>query len=542
MAVIQSGLVSQYDWTALIEAMIEIKSRPMLKYQENQNDVQTKLTALQSINTKLLALKDASEAMDTADEFLVKDISSSDTEILKVSASSEAATGAHSIIVNKLAKAAKEIHETGWNDMNTTAVTDGADGVFQYTLGDSDTITIDVPEGTTLSGLRALINNDASNPGVTATVIDDGGDTEQYHLILTSDDTGSSNSITIVDGDPGQLSSFTDIDFGTTQAAQDAEVRVDGYPGSGWITRETNTVSDLIEGVTLTLLAEDPLTPVDVTISNDVDGVITKVNSFVKAYNDVQAEIHGKTMYDVDLKIAGPLLGDSTSRGIQSDIQRLIASVVPGLSSSTVYDSLSRIGIQTSDYGELTVDTATLTDALEDDFEGVGDLFAESWENSPTLAYVSRTSKTQGGEHAVEADWVGGVLQEDSCTINGHPATVDGDYLVGADGYPEEGLRIRCTDPGSDTTVTGTVRLGTGVAVQMSNRLTYITDPQEGPIAWAEDSYEDAIAGFQDRIDEMGKRLVQEEAMLTEKFIALEMLISKITTTTNYFTQWSTTN
>jgi len=545
MAVVQSGLVSNYDWSALIQAMMDVKSRPMLRIQEKQQGFQTKLAALQSINTKLLALKDVVETMDTSDEFLVKSATSSDTDILTVTATSSATTSAHTVIVNQLAQAEKKVH-AGHDDLDTTAInTTGGDRVFAYQLGTGSTISVTVPSGTTLAGLRDLINNDANNPGVTASILNDGEETlTSYHLVLTSDETGSSNGITVddlattLDGTPG-TENFENGSFQTTQSAQDAEIKVDGYPivAGDWIVRETNTISDVIDGVTLTLLAEDPSTTVDVVISDDTEGVTTKVNDFVEAYNELMSEIYTQINYDTDAHISGPLLGDYTVIGIKSDIQQIIASVVPGLASSATFDSLSQIGIESGEYGRLTVDTAKLTDAMEDDFEGVGDLFADSWgSDSNYFNYFSRTWETQGGTYAVEATWSGGTIT--SATIDGHTAIIDGNYIVGAEGYAEEGLRILATDPGPGT-FNGNVRVGTGVAVQASNALTYITDPYEGPVTWSEEFYEDTITDFQGQIDAMQRRLVQVEEQLTAKFVALEMMISQINTTTSYFSAWS---
>ncbi len=541
MSVVQSGLVSNYDWSALIKAMMDVKSKPMLRLQEKQQGFALKLAALQSINTKLLALKDVAETMDTSNEFLVKSATSSDTDILTVTALSSAATGTHTVIVNQLAQAEIEVH-SGWADMDTTSVnSSGGDRQFDYSLGSSGTISVSVADGTTLVGLRDLINNDVNNPGVHATIINDGGAVDPYHLVLTSEETGATNTVVIeatttLDG-AGGTGDFQSTTFTETQAAQDAEFRVDGYPPASWLTRETNTVSDVLEGITLTLLADDPATTVNVTISDDIEGVTAKVNDFVEAYNGLMSEIYSQINYNTDTHVGGPLLGDYTTINIKTDIQQIISSLVPGLDSSAAFDSLSQIGIESGDWGNLSVDSTKFAEALEEDFDGVGDLFADSWgSDSNDFNYFTRTAKTQGGTYAVEATWSGGAIT--SATIDGHTAIIDGNYIVGAEGYAEEGLRVQCTDPG-DGTYNANVRVGTGVAVMASNALTFITDPYEGPVTWSEQFYEDTIADFQSQIDSMQRRLIQEEERLTAKFINLEMMISEINTTTSYFAEWA---
>ena len=543
MGVIQTGLVSKYDWAGLIDALIAVKRRPIDRLEDRVSAHQSELTTWQNVNTKLLGLKSTSESLDTYTDFLVKSASSSDTDILTVSASSQAQEGSHTVEVAQLASAEKEIHGgmAGYDSVVTSGV---GDKQFDYSVGGGATISVTVPDGTTLEGLMDLINNDVDNDDVTASVLNDGSESgTDYHLVLTGNETGSEEYIdieatTTLNGDPGTV----DFQSGTwtqTQAASDSWIKVDGYAPpspSGYIERETNTISDVLDGVTLTLHATSGGSTEDVTISNDLTGTKANIQLFVDSYNEVLSTIDMATSYSADTDIAGPLQGDYAVYDIRQTLQYIISSAIPGVDSNNFYDNLSQVGITTGAGGALTINSTKLDDALEDNFDDVGKLFTEDWgSDNNAISYFTRSTDTQGGNYAVAANFVGGVL--DSGTIGGWNAAVDGNYLIGAEGTAVEGLRLQCTFAGS-ATENANVHIGLGVAAQSVNSLTYITDEYEGPVAWAEDRLNESIADLRVQIVEMEMRLVLVEDGYMRKFNNLELYISQINTQTSFMSSY----
>ena len=543
MGVIQTGLVSKYDWAGLIDALIAVKRRPIDRLEDRVSAHQSELTTWQNVNTKLLGLKSTSESLDTYTDFLVKSASSSDTDILTVSASSQAQEGSHTVEVAQLASAEKEIHGgmAGYDSVVTSGV---GDKQFDYSVGGGATISVTVPDGTTLEGLMDLINNDVDNDDVTASVLNDGSESgTDYHLVLTGNETGSEEYIdieatTTLNGDPGTV----DFQSGTwtqTQAASDSWIKVDGYAPpspSGYIERETNTISDVLDGVTLTLHATSGGSTEDVTISNDLTGTKANIQLFVDSYNEVLSTIDMATSYSADTDIAGPLQGDYAVYDIRQTLQYIISSAIPGVDSNNFYDNLSQVGITTGAGGALTINSTKLDDALEDNFDDVGKLFTEDWgSDNNAISYFTRSTDTQGGNYAVAANFVGGVL--DSGTIGGWNAAVDGNYLIGAEGTAVVGLRLQCTFAGS-ATENANVHIGLGVAAQSVNSLTYITDEYEGPVAWAEDRLNESIADLRVQIVEMEMRLVLVEDGYMRKFNNLELYISQINTQTSFMSSY----
>ena len=337
----------------------------------------------------------------------------------------------------------------------------------------------------------------------------------------------SSSGETVTTGDTFSIDVFNP----TLQSPQDAELKVDNV----YMTRESNTITDVIDGVTITLKSADSTKTVDLVVSDDIDGVKEKINEFVSSYVDLFSAISQYNSYDTETKTAGPLLGDGTLMNIKSRLQQIIYSAIPGLASGASYDSLSQIGIESGSNGLLSVDDDKLTDALTDDFEGVGNLFTLDWSTTNSnIRYFTRTSDTQGGTYSVVANFdAGGTLTDG--TINGHTATVEGDYLVGASDYPEEGLKLKITYAGNSQE-TGDIRLSTGVAVQIDDEIDWITDSQDGLICGAEDGIQDAIDLLQDRIDDMERRLVGVEQNYRNQFNALEILMSQLNAQSNYLT------
>jgi len=151
--------------------------------------------------------------------------------------------------------------------------------------------------------------------------------------------------------------------------ALDAVVYVSGFKH----TSATNTISDAIDGVTITAVKADDDETHTLTISNDTNGTTAKVKKFVDSYNALQAQIAQLRSYEPTTKKAGPLLGDALLRGIETDIRSKLTGAVSGLTGN--YQSLASIGVSTNKDGSMALDSAKLTKALGTDFDGVAKLF-----------------------------------------------------------------------------------------------------------------------------------------------------------------------
>jgi flagellar hook-associated protein 2 len=228
----------------------------------------------------------------------------------------------------------------------------------------------------TLAGIRDAINAAPDNTGVAATIVN--ADAGSY-LILTGEQTGVSNSITVTQtgGDGGLAALEYDPGNGLNAltesiAAQDSRVLIDGFE----VASATNTIAGAVQGVTISLLAAAPGEVLPLEVVNDQQVVRKTVDDFVDSYNQLIDLFGQLTSYDAETQIAGPLLGDATARTIRDQIRRELSTAVTDIEAN--FSSLSDVGIEVQLDGKLQVDDSVLSAVLDDDFSKFGQLFAAS--------------------------------------------------------------------------------------------------------------------------------------------------------------------
>jgi flagellar hook-associated protein 2 len=293
--------------------------------------------------------------------------SSSNTNVLELtSAGTGAVAGSHSITVETLASTSSKY-------ASPVASTDTLAGTLSITVG-GNTVAVPVGSGDTISSFAAAIN--ASGAGVTASVIT-GNLGEQ--LSLTSSTSGAAGTITLDASQLTDATTNTAITFATATPGADATLMVDGIAA----TSSSNTVSTIIPGVTFQLL-DASTTPVQVEITNDVSSVSTAVASLVSDYNAVVTAL-GAQEGNTSAGAASPLYGNPLIATIQNDLSGAI-SANTGSGSSAL--NLSTAGITLNSDGTLTLDSDTLTTALNSNFNGVVGLFQNAGGVGESLATV----------------------------------------------------------------------------------------------------------------------------------------------------------
>lgn len=417
MTISSPGIGSGLDVNGIVAKLMQIESLPLTQLQNKEASYQAKLSAYGTLKSALSSFQSALQGLSDVARFRALKATPTDTTILSAQAGSSATAGTYSIEVTQLAQAQKLV-AVGQAD-TTSVIGTGtltfdfgtiSGGTFDPTTGKytgatftsngsgTKTVTIDSAHSS-LAGIRDAIN--AANIGVTATIVNNGG-TNPYRLVLTSNTTGQKYSMKItVSGDAALANFLTEDPAGTqdlsqTVAAQDAQLKVDGIS----ITRSSNTITDVIQGVTLNLLKTNAGSPTTLTVGNDTAAVQAAVESFVKAYNDINKTLNDLTFYDPNSKKSGPLQGDSTVRMIASEIRDVLSSPITAITGA--YTSLGQIGITTQSDGSLQLDTTQLQSAMASNFKDIAALFAATGSASDSLvSYVSATSKTQPGSYAL---------------------------------------------------------------------------------------------------------------------------------------------
>jgi len=189
------GLLTGIDTAALIEQLMIVNSRRLAIYKVQKMDYEGKTTAINELHTLVSSLNSAVSALSDAEKLEIFTVSSSDSDILTASASSDANSGSHSIEIDQLATGETWIQDTSTFNYETDYVlTDDSDGVFIYSYNNKERTITAVKNETTLEDFVNLINNDEDNPGVAASLLYQGG---KYHLMLSGQETGEDYQISI---------------------------------------------------------------------------------------------------------------------------------------------------------------------------------------------------------------------------------------------------------------------------------------------------------------------------------------------------------
>jgi len=403
MSVSSIGIGSGVLTSDLIDQLAEAERAPTeLRLDRKEEEVQAELSAVGLLRSALTDLRLPARTLSNPDALqeLTADSSSGN---VGVSVSSGAALGQYSVEVTELAQA-HSISTGTFVDKNVTTL---GTGTLSVKVGDvTKNITID-GSNNTLEGIASAINDD-DDLALNASVIDTGSG---FVLVFAAQNSGTENAVEITvtdsDGDSTDALGLSQLSFnGTTShltesvIAKDAEFTVNGIP----ITRQNNTISDVIEGVTFNLSGKTDGSPATVTVSQDSDKVVERIQSFVDAFNEVRTVINELTQFDPDnLGTSGILLGDSTVRAVNNQLRSVLAQVIPGLEGSSIR-SLSEVGISTSkDTGLLSFSDTTFKQKLAESPDDVIALFAEQGRTTDAqVSYQSKTVNTLPGTYDID--------------------------------------------------------------------------------------------------------------------------------------------
>lgn len=424
MAIGSSGL----DVNGIVTQLMTIEQRPLTKLNTQEASYQAKLTAYGTIKGGLSNFQSAVQGLNNAGVYQAVKATASDTTVFSASATSTAVAGTYSLEVSSLTQAQKLVAAgqvsstaaigtgtattltfdfgtisggtlTPFNPVTNTGGTyTGA--TFTGNGGAAKSITID-SSNNSLQGISDAIN--AAGLGVTATIVNDGSGTP-YRLTLSSVNGGASNSlrITATAGGDAAVTSLLAHDPAATQnlsqtvVAQNANFTVNGVA----ITKTSNTISDVIPGVTLNL-SKVTTGPVTLTVAKDSSAISTAISNFAKAYNDLTGTLKKNTAYDPATRQGAILLGDSTVRQIQTQLRNILNSPVVGTTGSI--KTLSDVGVSFQKDGTLSVDTTKLNNAITNNFKDISSLFAAVGTASDSLvSFDKAVSGAKAGTYAVD--------------------------------------------------------------------------------------------------------------------------------------------
>jgi flagellar hook-associated protein 2 len=256
-------------------------------------------------------------------------------------------------------------------------------------------LEVSVEDGDTLEAVRDSIN--AAGSSVTASIINNGNETDPYQLVLSTSDTGTNaaiQSITFDGGDEGLAYDPTPADPGSyngmteTVAAVNAELTVNGID----VTSQSNQVEEAIQGVTLSLAEVGAST---VVVEQDNLAVRNAVNEFVNTYNAYEEAASNLTRFNAETGAAGELLGDSALRSIDG---RLSSALSLSTGAEGTFEALNEIGISLQADGTLELDQERLDEVITGDRQGLVDFFAGQTEDGGFAGSLGQTLSNMLGD------------------------------------------------------------------------------------------------------------------------------------------------
>lgn len=394
-----SGVGSNIDFSLIRDAIVSDRMRPVALLQTKSSNLSSHSSALKQLNGLLANLTSATNALTSKTLGVDRASSSSDSSIVTATTTTAAVPGAIALNIGRMATT---LTQASAGFPSTSAALVGGDpltatATFQLRKGGAATgtaITID-PANNSLAGLRDAIN--AAGAGVTASIVDIGGDGTQNQLVLTSTATGATGRVELVEttatgtGSALALRSLNPpgavADFGLL----DAQLTLNGLS----ITRSTNSISDALTGVTLNLQKVGVAT-IRITQASDIaDGLQT----FVNAYNNVQNFITTQYKQDENGKATGVLADDSTLRLVQRQLRDTLSSV--STTNGGALTKLSDIGLTRTTDDILKLDTTVLNVRLQSSLSDVQSLLsgvpgAKGLFNSINTTYSSLSDNVTG--------------------------------------------------------------------------------------------------------------------------------------------------
>lgn len=359
------GIASGLDTDSIIAQLMSIERRPLTLLQQRESKLNTKLELYQQANTLLSSLKSAVSTIGSASTLESATVESSDEDTISVAATSSPNYGTYTIgSVTSIAQ--QSVDRSAGFGTQDTAIGGAGGSTLTLTVGASS-VTVNSYETKSLIDIRNEIND--ADIGAYASVVDFSGAGTDYRLIVSATTEGTANAVTVTT-DTGSLA-MTNL-----AAASDLVFDFGSGGGAQTITRSSNSVSDLIEGVTLNF-QQTKATATNISITPDVSQNVENVNSFVSSVNELFQFFKDQLTYDPNAETQLPLVGDSTLNMIRTDIRSKLTESLTTLGSSTI-TALSRLGITFDlDSGLMEVDSTRLTEQLTNKPSEVIDFFAE---------------------------------------------------------------------------------------------------------------------------------------------------------------------
>lgn len=515
------GTNSKIDTETLVKAAYEAKRLPAVRLERKieQNDAKAAAYGelrglLGDLKTAVAGLRNPPGAFgarenlfEAKEAYLSSSTLTAPGTLVGVDIEPGAASGSFDLVVERLATAEKRLSASvagsaaklgdAWN--GGTAFS----GELRLGLAGGAERTIAVDGDMTLASLKDAINAVSADTGVKASILKLGdGD---HRLTLTGAETGKAIALANGTGDDvlGRMG------LTTTQTAQGSRVLVDGVA----VERSGNTITDLNDGMTVSLFRAEPGTTVTVGVEPSLAPIKDGITGFVDAYNAIRTFIDRNTALDDNgkAKEGAVLLGDRVLRSLSDSLAGLIGQSVPGTPAGKLA-TLRDIGVSLDENNRLAVDNATLDKKLLADLDGVRGVLEFGFKaSSAEVRVLNRTNALRDTSFslAITANPDGSPA---TATFDGVPAEIVGGRIKGVAGTPYEGLDLAWVGSGPATIA---IEARPGIADRLFNAVDDALNEAGGPLKRAIDdlgglneTYRRQIATIDERAEAVRERLI----------------------------------
>ena len=337
-----------------------IKARISSKIEEKTLSISGYSIAFNSVSE----LRDVVASMDDMRELRATSVVSSASDSIGVkTGSGDAVPGTYDITVQQLAQSQSNMSNA--QSSSSVALNSGTGFSMTITLGAATPVAHEISVvSDTPQGVVDAIN--AADIGVSALLINTSSTGNDWRIVLDGP-SGADNSFAV--------SSDVTLGFGSNalRTAADAIVSMNGITG---ITRSSNTLNDVVPGVTLDLLQADSSKTVSVRVAEDKAPLREAVDGLIAAYNEFNLLLSELASSDSEAsEFSGSLSSDySTVRMLRDRVRDalLADSSTPSGSISALRD----IGVQLGADGKLSLDEEKYSAVVEANFDDVVTMFS----------------------------------------------------------------------------------------------------------------------------------------------------------------------
>ena len=506
---IGSGL----NTSQIVDAIVNAEKVPKERRINNKIEArETQISSFSEIKSNLSSLQSNLSIYDGVNGLSLNKNGTSVTA--SITDKSKAGQFTHEIGVSSLAKA-QTLEFDGFSSASASIGTGSLGFVFGTWSGSAfsangTTGTVNITTGNdTLDGIAASIND--ASIGVSASVVQK---TSTNYALVIKATTGASNAmqITVTEDDISQnLDSISYTAYSGKQvvAGTDASLTIDGIS----VTRASNTITDLVDGITLNLFSTTA-TNETIQATYDVEVALLGAKGFVAELNAVIALMEKHTSRGGDSSEKGSLPGDPLVRSLMDQLKSLMNEPIAGFGESSVY--LASFGVMTSRDGSVSLDETK----FRTEYAADPDAFNAVLNSRVTTGSTFVTGKVTGSNYTAGSY---------PFTVSGNSATIDGSAMTFANSQfsiasgNANGLTIEVAGGGTNTTVFMGQSLLDKVSAFVTDTLAFGNDIDERITNYNQDisEYSTQLSDFQTQIDALREKYVNQFAAMDAAIASL---------------------